>query len=79
MNFLGEGVCGIITVCGNAEQACPVFEEDPKHFHWGFEDPADATGTESEIRDEFRRIRDEIKQVFAVKQSLLLDESCGCV
>jgi len=76
--YMGEGVCSIITVCGNAEQACPVFEEDPKHFHWGFDDPADAVGTEDEVRGEFRRIRDEIEKVFGERQGLLLEESCGC-
>ncbi len=51
----------VITVCGGARDVCPIFSGKVKHkIHIGFEDPADARGTEDEIRDEFRRIRDEI-------------------
>ena len=52
----------VITVCGHAKENCPVFLGDVKqHMHIGFEDPAEATGTEEEILNEFRRIRDEIR------------------
>ena len=52
----------VITVCGNAKETCPVFIGNVKEqLHIGFEDPADATGTEEEILNEFRKIRDEIK------------------
>ena len=52
----------VITVCDNAKETCPVFIGKVKHrLHIGFEDPADAVGTEEEIFSEFRRIRDEIK------------------
>lgn len=55
----------VITVCGNAKETCPVFMGDvKKHLHIGFEDPADATGTEKEILNEFRKIRDQIKNTF---------------
>ena len=54
----------IITVCGNADQACPTFPGQVNRYHWGFEDPAHATGTEEEILQEFRKIRDEIQLVF---------------
>jgi arsenate reductase len=55
----------VITVCGHARENCPVFTGDVKEqLHIGFDDPAEATGTEEEIYAEFRRIRDEIKERF---------------
>ena len=63
--FIGQAWDYVITVCGNAEENCPVFIGEVKHrLHIGFEDPADATGTEVEILEEFRRIRDEIHEGF---------------
>ncbi|MCX6173950.1 MAG: arsenate reductase ArsC [Ignavibacteriales bacterium] len=63
--FLGEPFDFVITVCDNAKETCPVFiGKVGKQLHIGFEDPADATGTEEEILSEFRRIRDEIKKEF---------------
>lgn len=62
--FRSESVDTVITVCGNAEQACPVFPGQVHRHHWGFDDPAHAVGTEEEILEEFRRVRDEIKLVF---------------
>jgi len=55
----------VLTVCDNAKETCPVFIGKVKHqLHIGFEDPADATGTEEEILAVFRRVRDEIKRDF---------------
>jgi len=55
----------VITVCGGAKETCPVFSgKVKKNIHIGFEDPADATGTEEEITNEFRKIRDEILRDF---------------
>jgi len=62
--FLNRPVDTVITVCGNADQACPMFPGQLHRFHWGFEDPAHATGTEEEVLNEFRRVRDKIKLVF---------------
>ncbi len=62
--FLNRPVDTVITVCGNADQACPMFPGQLHRFHWGFEDPAHATGTEEEVLNEFRRIRDQIRLVF---------------
>ncbi len=63
--FLNEPFDYVITVCDNAKETCPVFiGKVGKQLHIGFEDPADATGTEEEILSEFRRIRDEIKNDF---------------
>ncbi len=55
----------VLTVCDDAKETCPVFIGKVKHqLHIGFEDPADATGTEEEILAVFRRVRDEIKRDF---------------
>jgi arsenate reductase len=63
--FLGESFDYVVTVCDHAKETCPVFLGNVKHrFHIGFDDPAEASGTEEEIRSEFRRIRDEIKVRF---------------
>lgn len=62
--FLNQNVETVITVCGNADQACPIFPGQLNRHHWGFDDPAHATGTEEEIMNVFRRVRDEIKRVF---------------
>jgi arsenate reductase len=62
--FLNRPVATVITVCGNADQVCPVFPGQMHRHHWGFSDPAHATGTPEEIRTEFRRVRDQIKLVF---------------
>jgi arsenate reductase len=62
--FLNRNVDTVITVCGNADQACPMFPGQVNRFHWGFDDPAHATGTEEEILNEFRRVRDQIRLVF---------------
>ena len=62
--FLTRDIHTVITVCGNADQACPMFPGQVNRYHWGFSDPAHATGTEEQIMAEFRRVRDEIKLVF---------------
>ena len=51
----------IITVCDNAKEQCPVFPSTAKKFHQNFTDPAKATGTQEEIKKQFRKVRDEIK------------------
>ncbi|MBF0353081.1 MAG: arsenate reductase ArsC [SAR324 cluster bacterium] len=63
--FLLQPFDFVITVCDHAKETCPVFSGKVKHHvHLGFEDPAVATGTEEQILQEFRRIRDEIKSGF---------------
>jgi len=52
----------VITVCDNAKEQCPVFPSTAKMFHQNFPDPAKATGTEDEIMQQFRNVRDEIKK-----------------
>jgi arsenate reductase len=52
----------IITLCGHANDNCPVVRNDKaERWHWGFDDPAKATGTEEEITVKFREVRDSIK------------------
>lgn len=53
-----------ITVCGNADEACPVFPGQANRHHWAFDDPARATGSDEQILAEFRRVRDQIRLVF---------------
>ncbi len=51
----------VITVCDNAKERCPVFPGKAQQFHHNFPDPAKATGTEDEIKEQFRLTRDLIK------------------
>ncbi|HEU5124601.1 MAG TPA: arsenate reductase ArsC [Verrucomicrobiae bacterium] len=62
--FLNREVETVITVCGNADQACPVFPGQANRYHWAFDDPAHATGTDDEKLAVFRRVRDEIRRTF---------------
>ena len=62
--FLRQPVETVITVCGNADQACPSFPGQMNRHHWGFDDPAKAFGTDEEKLKVFRCVRDEIKRVF---------------
>lgn len=52
----------IITVCDNAKERCPYFPANAERFHYNFPDPAKATGTEEEIINEFRSVREMIKK-----------------
>lgn len=55
----------VITVCGGANENCPVFTGKVKHrLHIGFDDPSFATGTEEYIWSEFIRLRNEIREAF---------------
>ncbi len=63
--FINDSFDYVITVCDIAKETCPVFMGDVKEqLHIGFEDPADATGTEEEILSVFKKVRDEIKRDF---------------
>jgi len=76
-DFLGGEVETVITVCGNADQACPVFPGRVNRHHWPFDDPAKATGTDKEITAEFRRVRDEIRQVFQAYAATRRDQAAS--
>lgn len=62
--FLDRPIDVVITVCGNADQACPVFPGQVHRHHWGFEDPARAAGDDDEVLRVFRQVRDQIALVF---------------
>jgi arsenate reductase len=51
----------VITLCGHADEHCPITPPHVKRLHWGFEDPAKAEGTEEERWAVFQRVRDEIE------------------
>ena len=62
--FKNEPIETVITVCGNADAACPIFPGQVDRHHWPFYDPAHATGTDEEKMSAFRRLRDEIRRTF---------------
>ena len=62
--FLGRDIETVITVCDNADQACPTFPGQANCHHWPFPDPAKAKGSEEEIRKVFEQVRDDIRRVF---------------
>lgn len=57
--FLNQATLAV-TLCGDAADRCPVTPPHVLREHWGFDDPAKAKGTEEEIWQEFKRVRDEI-------------------
>jgi arsenate reductase (thioredoxin) len=63
--YLAEPWDFVITVCGGANESCPVFQGSVKtRLHIGFDDPSDAVGTEAFIHREYLRVRDEIAVEF---------------
>jgi arsenate reductase len=63
--FISEEWDYVITVCGDANENCPVFSGKVKNrIHIGFDDPSKVIGTEKYILDEFIRVRDEIREEF---------------
>ncbi len=63
--YLGEEWDYVITVCGGANENCPVFMGKVKHrLHMGYDDPSHATGTHEFIQSEYYRVRDEIREGF---------------
>jgi arsenate reductase (thioredoxin) len=52
----------VITVCDNAKERCPFFPTKAVKFHYNFPDPAKATGTEEDILQSFRAVRQQIKE-----------------
>ncbi len=73
--FLKQEVETVITVCGNADQACPMFPGQVNRYHWGFDDPAHATGSDEEKMGVFRRVRDQVKLVFEAYAAGRKDEA----
>ena len=63
--FINDSFDYVITVCDNARESCPIFiGKVGKQLHIGFEDPAEATGTDEKVLSVFRKVRDEIKKDF---------------
>jgi len=62
--FMDKDVETVITVCGNADNVCPVFPGQAHKHHWPFDDPATAEGAEATKLQAFRRVRDEISERF---------------
>jgi arsenate reductase len=60
--YLGEPFDYVITVCDDANEACPIFPGARQRLHWSFEDPAQASGTEEERLQVFRSVRNAIKE-----------------
>jgi len=64
--YLSHNFDYVVTVCDHARETCPVFfGMVEQRLHIGFDDPADATGSEAEILTVYRRVRDEIKARFS--------------
>ena len=62
--FLGRDIETVITVCDNADQACPTFPGQANRHHWPFPDPAKAKGSGAETWSVFEQVRDDIRRVF---------------
>jgi len=60
--FAGEKFDHVITLCGSANEQCPLFFGGVRRVHIGFDDPSRAEGTQEDILADFRRVRDEIKE-----------------
>jgi arsenate reductase len=60
--FAGDRFDFTVTLCGDARDKCPIFAGGGDRVHIGFSDPAKATGSEEEIMEAFRRVRDEIRE-----------------
>ena len=85
--YLGEAWDYVITVCGGANESCPVFiGKVGKRLHIGFDDPDAFKGTEEEILPEFRRVRDEImikmkdfylSEIKGIKIEFCSDNACN--
>ncbi|MBN1474473.1 MAG: arsenate reductase ArsC [Syntrophaceae bacterium] len=64
--FDGQKFDYVITLCGDANETCPLYIGGTKKTHIGFDDPVKTQGTKEEILREFRRVRDEIKDTLTV-------------
>lgn len=62
--FLNKQVETVITVCGDADEACPVFPGHLNRYHWPFNDPAKAEGAPEQKLRAFREVRDKMRPVF---------------
>ena len=60
-SFEGQSFDYVITLCGSANEQCPLFFGGVERVHIGFDDPSAVVGTPEEVLSEFRRVRDEIR------------------
>jgi len=60
--YEGQSFDFVITLCGDANEKCPLFFGGVKRIHLGFDDPPRATGSEEQVMEVYRRVRDEIHQ-----------------
>jgi arsenate reductase len=71
--YLGREISTVITVCGHADQVCPAFPGQLRRYHWAFDDPAHAEGSEADVAAVFRLVRDQIKMVFTAYAAGLIE------
>jgi len=64
----------VVTVCDNARESCPVFPRKTKHIHKAFEDPTFMDGTEQQIKEAFRKLRDQMKEFITQMPEILENE-----
>ena len=64
LEFIERPIETMITVCGDADPVCSTFPGPPNQYHWPFNDPAEARGTDEEKLQIFRAVRDELRKVF---------------
>ena len=60
--FIEQPIDLVVTVCDSAKETCPVLPYAQETLHWPFEDPADATGSDEERLEFFRKVRDQIRE-----------------
>ena len=72
-DFLNRKVETVITVCGIANQTCPIYPGQLNRYHWPFVDPAHVPGNEEEQMRVFREVRDQIRRVFEAYAAGRLD------
>ena len=73
--YLGEPFDYVVTVCDDANEACPVLPGARERLHWSFEDPSRAKGSEGERLEKFREVRDEIEA--RIREELMEDPATG--
>lgn len=59
--FINQAFDITITACNNVKESCPIFPKEAEYLYWSFFDPAKASGTNEEILNIFRTVRDKIK------------------
>lgn len=76
--FLESPIDTAITVCGHADQACPMFPGQVRRYHWGFDDPGHVDGPEDEVLAAFRQTRDQMRMVFGAYAAGLRHAALNC-